>query len=321
MRYIQSKICDKIDVHAGTTKSYDLPINPVTMCEMKLTWTTATATPNLYDYIEEAMNVITKIDISYKGRTLYSASAENAAMLSRLISGAEPTLIYPNPANAAIRSLVIPICLSPYLFDPGWASPASKRGELQLQITCEAPSAQITSASYSIEAIELEAAEPAYYMQATPHAVVPVAEGEIDIDLPIGNDIIGIMIYANKIPDSTNELCSVGSLALLVDNREEYINHISWGSLRLMAQMRAPEMIANSPHYHKLMTIVEGNPTSQSYSGNIYSHHYGYIDLMPNGMEEYVLATTGHSRIHLAIECEDPTQISVWPIQRVVIPS
>jgi len=319
MRYIHSQICNDIDVVAGQTQSYDLPINPVSLILLTMRWTQDRTGPYSYSQIDGILSIISKIDVTYKGRTLFSASGQDAVMLSRLISGAEPVLHNAIDSDNAIRMCTIPIALAPYLYSPDWASPASKRGELQLQITCSTPPAIITLATYGVEVVELEGAEPKYYMQCTPHAVLPAATGMIDIDLPIGNDLCGIMLRAAKVPDATNDLCSITSAALLVDNREEYISYASWAALRTHAQMRAPEMVGNTRHQHALGDVVAGSWTTETVLAPSYTQHYGYIDLMPAGIEDYILSTAGHSRIHLAIDCGNTSQIIAYPILRCAL--
>jgi len=319
MRYIHSQICNDIAVTPGQTQSYDLPINPVTMILLTMRWMQNKTGPYSYNMIDAITRILSKIDVVYKGRTLYSASGQDAVMLSRMISGAEPVVHNAIDTNNAIRMCTIPIALAPYLYSPDWASPASKRGELQLQITCSMHPAEIVGATYSAEVVEIEGAEPKYYMQCTPHAVLPTATGAIDIDLPIGNDICGIMLRAAKVPDATNDHCSITSAALLVDNREEYLSFASWAALRTHAQMRAPEMVGNTRHQHALGDVLAGSWTTETILAPSYTQHYGYIDLMPAGIEDYILSTAGHSRVHLAINCGDTSPIIAYPIMRCAL--
>jgi hypothetical protein len=319
MRYIHSQICNNVTVTPGQTQSYDLPINPVSMILLTMRWQQAKTGPYSYNMIDNILSIISKIDVTYRGRTLYSASGQDAVMMSRIISGAEPVVHNATDADSTIRMCTIPIALSPYLYSPDWASPASKRGELQLQITCATPPEEITDATYSAEVVELEAAEPKYYMQCTPHAVLPQATGNVDIDLPIGQDLCGIMLRADKVPDDDNDQCSIRSAALLIDNREEYISYASWAALRTHAQMRAPEMLGNTRHQHAIGTTDQGDWTTETILSTSYTQHYGYIDLIPCGMEDYILHTAGHSRIHLAIDCGDTSQIVAYPILRCAL--
>jgi len=319
MKYIHSQLCNDITVTPGQTQSYDLPINPVSLILLTMRWVQDRTGPYSYSQIDSILSVISKIDVTYKGRTLYSASGQDAVMLTRLISGAEPVVHNAIDADNAIRMCTIPIALAPYLYSPDWASPASKRGELQLQITCAAPPAIIIGATYSAEVIEIEGAEPKYYMQCTPHAVLPAATGMIDIDLPIGQDLCGVMLRAAKVPDATNDHCSITSAALLVDNREEYISYASWAALRTHAQMRAPEMVGNTRHQHALGDVMTGAWTTETVLAPSYTQHYGYIDLMPAGIEDYILSTAGRSRVHIAIDCGDTSQIIAYPILRCAL--
>jgi len=289
------------------------------MVLLSLSWTETITAPGNYTMIDNALAVVAKIDITYKGRTIYSASGTDAVMLSRLLSGVEPVCQPAIAVNGINREVTLPIVLSPYPYDPDWASPASKRGELQLQITCATPPAEIVNPKYSVETIEIEDAQPKYYMQCTPHAVLPTATGMIDIDLPIGQDLCGVMLRAAKVPNATNDLCSITSAALLVDNREEYLSFASWAALRTHAQMRAPEMVGNTRHQHAMGDVVPGSPTTETIAIPSYTHHYGYIDLMPAGIEDYILSTAGHSRIHIAIDCGDTSQIIAYPILRCAL--
>jgi len=59
--------------------------------------------------------------------------------------------------------------------------------------------------------------------------------------------------------------------------------------------------------------------TTQSELPISYTQHYGYIDLMPAGIEDYILPTAGHSRVHLAIDCGDTSQIIAYPILRCAL--
>ncbi len=214
---------------AGEQVTYDLPVNPLSFIDLRLT-PVANAlgtSPVLTDILA----YITSVEVLWRGSSIVSVSLADLAALVGALTGE-----YPNQENqggvASQRSSVkvrIPFGRRRY-----WTQellPPVRRGELQLRLTYAATLTRAASLIEHIETVEIPDAAPSRFLKYTTFPKTPTATGDHDVDLPIGNPLIGALLFGTTVPVGATETTSIDALKLLVDNVEFFYSQTRWEEL------------------------------------------------------------------------------------------
>ncbi len=216
MEFIHSVVAQDEEVAEGGVSSYDLPVNPLSHILLTLRYNRTAAAAAALPLIANLLNVISKIEVLYKGSAVFAMSGYDCVAAGIYVVGFESWGV--NYGGIATEECSFTFCipLGRRLFDPRECFPRSTRGELILQITYAAAFTDITSVEEQIETVELPDASPEQYLRMTTLSATLNAAGENDIDLPIGNRISDIVLYGGEIPETTATLATLGYLQLLL---------------------------------------------------------------------------------------------------------
>lgn len=315
--YIRSVVAQEETITASAVATYDLPVNPLSFIQYVLRWQDGAAIGNTADAVADALSFISKVEVLFRGQAIFSMSLRDAAYMMRRLTGWSPSII--NLVDAATErhylSLIIPFGRIPY--DPAECFPASRRGELQLQITSAAAVGTVDSPAHIIETVELVDTNPKQFTKMTTISKTPAAAGEHDVDLPIGNAILGVGLFATTVPTGASTNRSLGEMRLLVDNIEQKIGKSNWEAFKQESDMRYPFIPTYDRHTHTqnaAADVVTGGPLW----GIIGNNQYAYIDFDPLGDGRYALQTRGRSRINFRINSEGVNDaIRVIPVELI----
>jgi len=313
--FIRSVLAQKEAITASTTVTYDLPVNPLSVIFLTFGWRDGAAIGNTASPVADLLSFISKVEVLFKGQAIISANgADLAAMTTRLLR--RPLAII-NLVNAATEEhwLTIPITFSRRMYDPEMAFPASKRGELQLQVTYTAAVGTVDSPIALIETVELLDVQPAGYLKYTTISKTPTAAGEHDVDLPIGNKILGVGFFATQVPTGVLASRDIDWFKLLVDNVETRYSKSNWESFWTEDQIHQGYDPAMQRHTHAQNDAADVVTGLQLY-GIIGPARYAFVDLDPLRDGSYILDTAGRSRVHLRINANTTfTAIRVMPVE------
>lgn len=313
--FIRSVLAQEESITASTIITYDLPVNPLSHILLTFRWQDGAAIGNTADPIADLLSFIDRIEILHRGAAIFSMNGADAYYISQWITGKAPQII--NLVDAATErhylTFLIPFGRMPFM--PDEAFPESRRGQLQLQLTYAAAVGTVDSPAVIIETIELPEATPTKFIKATTLSVTPAAAGEFDLDLPIGNPLLGILFFATTVPTGTSTNRSIGQVRLLIDNVETNYALSNWESFHAESMMRAPMMLPIDRHTHAQAANTDV-VTGMQLLGIIGRNRYAYLDFDPLKDDTYLLETAGKSRVHLRINSEGvTTAIRAMPIE------
>lgn len=310
------------DAPASTTRQpFDLPVNPLSMVYLRFQITNVDPTAlDLYSAIDDVITACTNVQITHKGESIVNASLRDivAAMAARhrLFPG-WGTLAN---ANNAVRSLVFPICLGRRPYDVASCFPATSRGNLKMAFTLGADGAGFDDINVSVEAVELLDAQPSEYLKLTTLSRDSVA-GQFDLDLPIGNEILGILLFDTGLGGSTDEVLSWGQLKLLKDNVEQYYvgNDFEVLAGLLNAQMKQLGMWVG--HQHQFNGAAAGVDESDDAGIAVSTglNGYAYLDFDPMRDGEFALQTEGAARVNLRGSGDEASAVRALPFEVVKV--
>lgn len=316
MEFIHSTMVQDAAVVAGSTVTYDLPVNPLSHILVTLPYIRTAAATNALPAIANTLNLITRMEVLYKGSAIFSMNGWDAVAAAMYLLGFESWGVNYSGVIAEEASFTWCIPLGRQLYNPRECFPRSTRGELQLQITFLTPFVDVTSTVLQVETVELPEATPSQFLRMTTLAATLPAAGEHDIDLPIGNDISDIVLWGAVHPVGAAKLASLTYLQILVDNQRRFYSHTNYETHHNMAgRLRTP------PGYwwgHSHFAAA-GVGISQNIASDHLLACYSHLpfDIFMDG--EFALKTAGKSDVTLRIgsDVAGATTVRVIPCEIV----
>lgn len=319
-RFLRSVLIQDETLTASSQRTDDLPVNPLSMILVTAKYANDTGTLTDYSAVEGLLAFVSKIEVLFQGSAIISGSLADLARLNALLIGRGPRQLNMLKTNNAVRAITVPILLGR---KPYWREecfPAVRRGELQLQTTTTSAQTGLDTPILQVETVELLDAQPTRYLKATTISKTPSATGEHDVDLPIGNKLIGALLFGTTIPASASFAASIGQAQLLVDNTEAYYSRTNWESLNGELSRRAICDANSNAHIHTSDVAAAytqfQNTDEQQLNDDFFSQH-AFLDLDPNMDGEYALDTQGKARVHLRITADAADAIRVVPLELV----
>jgi hypothetical protein len=316
--FIRSVVAQEEAIAASAVATYDLPVNPLSFIQYVLRWQDGAAVGNTADPIADALSFISKLEVLFRGQAIMSMSAADLWFMMTAITGWKASIM--NLVDAASErhylSLIIPFGRRPYA--PDEAFPASRRGELQLQVSSTAAVGTVDTPTHIIETVELVDAAPTRFLKCTTISKTPSAAGEHDVDLPIGNKILGVGLFATTVPTGVVTSRDIGVMRVLVDNVEQKISKSNWEAFQQEQTMRNGLDFMTNRHTHAQVANTD-LVTGGALLGILGMARYAYLDFDPTRDGMYTLETRGRSRVHMRIEAETTfLAIRALPLELIV---
>lgn len=296
MEYRRSVLVQDESVAAGSVKTYDLPVNPLSHIVFTLKGLNVTDEATL----AQILSRVTRIEVTRFGSSVFAMSAADLHKLDAILFGNMPILTNQVGTNGATRSVTLIIPFSRKMYDPNEGLPATTKGELKLQITLDSVETDINGIIYQIETVEMIGAQPKSFLKATTLSITPTAGIENDIDLPIGNKLAGLLLYSTTIPTGTSWTTTIDKVRLLINNVEKFLSSSNWESLH-------GDLINRLGHQEAYDASADDDDVK----------NYALVDFMPLKDDQYLVDTKGASRVVLKVTAGDANQIRVIPLEIV----
>lgn len=302
MEFLRSVLVQDEAVVVSTRASYDLPVNPLSHILLTLKGLNETSTMADHVLFAGLLAAITNIAVEFKGTSIFTGSAKDLAILYQRILGIPIGQCANVKTDEAVRMFTMTLPFGRRLFDPNECFPAVKRGDLRLIIDYAAAQTAFTDLYAQIETVELPGASPKQFLKATTITKTLQSGVGNDVDLPIGNPILGILLYGTTTPIGASYAATIDKVKCLVDNVEAYFSEANWETLHGEFRGRYPVNNQNDEHIHRgnFTTTVEGDTGFAQDIGAIHEK-YSYLDFDPTKDGAYALVTEGKSRVHLRI--------------------
>jgi hypothetical protein len=319
-RIIHSVLVQDVTPPTDGTYPYDLPINPLSHI-----WLTLKALNNGINTkatLPQLLSALEKIEVLFRGQAILSMNGLDLYALNTFMLGREPWQENVINTDNATRALTICIPLTRIPFSPHECFFATSKGELQLQLQIDIADIGYDGVIFQIETVELPDAKPTTFMKATSLTATPTVAGEMDVDLPIGNRLAGILMWGTTIPSGTSWTATIDQARLLVDNIEHMYAKTNWETLHGTGMLRAgpPNAWGEKFHMENLAGVYTQNADSatQEADDTDISNH-AYMDFSPLRDDQYIVDTKGKSRVNLRIVAGDTNPLRVIPIEIVQV--
>lgn len=308
-------------VASASITPFDLPVNPLSLILLRLQITNvAPAALDTYSAIDDAITQITGVRVLHKGEQIISGSLRDLMVLNAVYQGLKPGWGTLSNIDNAVRSFVFPLCLGRRAYDPDSCFPATSRGNLRFEMDAGADGAGYDDINFSVETVELIEATPREYVKYVRQARDSVI-GQFDAPLPIGNPLLGILLFDTGLGGSTDEVLSWGTIKLLKDNVEQYYPQSDYEVLAGMLQAQLKSMGTWPGHQHQFNGAAAGLDESDDAGLAVSTgmQGYAYLDFDPNRDLMYEMETEGAADVKIRGNGDEATAVRYYPIERVLV--
>lgn len=261
----------------ATGISMDLPVNPLSVVLFTIKMLNNTGTIGNYRSFLTVMDAITNLNISYRGASIIDGDLRDLAVLTALLTGWQPCQGNMNSADDDARFITVPILFGRTPYDPLECFPATRRGDLVLSFDTDIADTGYDGLITQIETIELLDAAPEQFVKQTTTTRILNAAGDFDIELPIGNDLLGVMMRCPTRPN-TAFTSSIGQVAMKVDNVEVVYSLTNWETLHGDLARRLPNWKYDSHVHHMAGHIHLINAAAGGEGAFSTTHTLGIVD-------------------------------------------
>ena len=324
-RFLRSIVSDFQPLTASADITpVDLPVNPLSqlVLTLALTKNVASQATNLGQLLRAIVQQITEVSVRHRGELIIQGTLQDLMVMNTILCGTPPSVGEIAQADNQVQFVSIPISFSRIPYWHGEAFPATNRGNLRFHMTAGAINALYDAASWSLEAIELIEDEPSSYLKYTTLTRTIAATGRQRIPLPIGNPLLGMLLYdPNDEIDSTMSY-AFGKVKLMKDNVEQYYAESNWESLRDNMTRRCPSYLHSFGHVHALAAADTVTGEEQVVVADTPPLQYGYLDFDPLKDGSYSLETRGAASLDLDMNADvaGSAVVRVIPVELIQVP-
>lgn len=298
MKQLRSVLVPDEAITAGAVSTYDLPINPLSHIIFTLKCLNVTDEATLTEILAR----VDKVAITRLGQTAFDISFDDLFALDCILFGKMPILANRVATDNATRYLTLILPFGRELYNPDECYPKTSKGEFKMQVTLDSTETACDGVIYQVETVELPGASPKQHLKVTTISDTPAATGEMDVDLPIGNDLAGLMIWGTTVPTGTAWTCTIDWIKLLLDNVENEIAKAFWESL-----------------HGSLLDRVGYIGDFGAAFGNDLIHKFGLLDFDPRGDSKFLVPTKGLSSCKVRVNAGDTNPLRILPIELVKV--
>jgi len=327
-RYLRAPIDVERAVTADATLQIDLPVNPLSAIKITLDSLDSAAVTAQRATGLNILEHLTNVDVQFKGSSIITGSGQDLALISALLGNGWPDADRTVDAASGRSRVTLTIPFSRRVYWAKEAFPATRRGEFRLILTVDDIFGTQDLQNLHIEGIELHDATPTQWLKYTTISKTPTATGDHEVDLPIGNPILGALLFGTTFPTGAAATASIRRLKLKLDNVEQYFNDTRWASLHSDLLFRLQGFASGMSHVHEenraaaYAANVQTNPANTGALGSVIDGvaQYAYLDFDPLTDDSYMLDTEGRGRVNLQINADVADAIRVLPIELIRIP-
>jgi hypothetical protein len=304
-RFLRSIVQDQVNIAAaGDIAPLDLPVNPLSFLVLtiwveKIAWL-AVSTGIV---LSQCFDAIGEVSVRHRGENIIQGRLRDLCMMAAALTGYIPHVA--NASGAAARtavSFLLPFSRMPYWHEE--AFPATSRGNLRFFMTVTDVSPGIgTATDFALEACELIEDTPSRFLKYTTLTRTPAATGRQRVPLPIGNDLLKILLFDPETEISGAEAFAWGKVKIMKDNVEQYYAESNAESLRFDLGRAIPSVRLGFGHAH-------GSAGGAEVSGqevlNLETppNQYHLLDFDPLNDGSYALDSRGASQLDIDVNVD-----------------
>lgn len=293
-----------------------LPTNPLSHILITLRALNNTVSLADYRFLISFLNFISNLEVQFKGHVIIGGNLRDLAILNAVLTGFRPVQSNALHTNDDTRAVTFMISFSRVPFWREEAFPGVRSGELSLSITSAGAQTGLDGVTIQVETVELLGVTPMRFLKYTTQQRTFGATGNNDLDLPIGNAILGILVFGTTVPTGASFNATAGAMRILVDNVESDYANINWETAHGELGRRITSLHDWVGHVHSFVDAAAGEAlTRQQQLSAQGMENYALLDFDPLKDGSYSLITEGKSRVQLRVNADVADLIRIVPVE------
>jgi hypothetical protein len=304
---------------------FDLPVNPLSCILLTVRALNDAAEPNNYAAYQGLLNMLTNVNVRYRGASIIDASLIDLAVLGAIIGRWQPRLGQQLSDDNFFRFVTVPILFGRRPYDPMQCFPATRRGDLILTLEADIAVVGLDGLVIQAETVELLDAKPRSFLKQTTTERLMTLGSTNHVDLPIGNRLLGLLLRASRIPAGAINNNSFGEVALEIDNVEVAYSRTNWETLAGELHRLVPEGFAQDEHSHRendAAAYAVDAQTAAAEVGTAPAGNYAYMDFDPLLDLAYSIDTRNAADVTLEVvaDAADASPSRIVIVEHVELP-
>lgn len=316
MKFLHTVSIQEQAIAADGVATFDLAVNPLSVVLLHLKPLNDTGTLSAFGPYLDICGCCNRISVLHNGVSVVSMNGRDAAALAYFRHGIVPTQATHAITNNDRRTVVLPILLGKMAFDPNSCFPATRRGELTLEIDFDIADTGYDGLRFAVETIELLGAKPKEFERSTQLGVTFGATGVNTVDLPIGNTVRGLLLFGTTGFTGASPAPTLGRVSTFLNNEQVGFGSTDFEVAHMLHTLWGRQPPAMSEHIHTENDT--GGPTDMPFNiGAGGWQNYCFLDFDPTKDDSFALKTQGASRFHLESDAEAAEAIRVITVEGV----
>jgi len=298
--------------------TYDLPVDPIS--HLVLTFKCLNAGVNTKATLAQILGAAKKISVIFRGAEIYSLSGADLFALNCIMLGKEMHQENVINTDNATRAITLILPFGRNLYDPNECFVATKRGELQLKVNVDIAATGYDGLTFLFEVVELPGATPANVIKVYTLTKIPAATGDMDVELPRGNKLLGLLLYGTTIHSGTSWTHTIDKVQLLLNNVRKYYCETKAEALHgsLMELTGTKNAFAEKFHMENTAsTYTQNADTATEEANNSDISNYNFLNFGIKMPADYIIDTAPLSEIKVRITAGDTNELRVLPVELV----
>jgi hypothetical protein len=297
----------------------DLPVNPLSLIII-----TIRALNNVVDVtrpIVDLLNMITDVGVMFRGADIIRGPLRDLAVLNGAVLGIAPHMQLGQDADDEVIAISVPISLGRKRLWEMECFPATKRGDLILEMTVDVAVNNFDGLVLQIETVELLDANPTKYLKYVRQTTEFGSTGEERVALPIGNPLVGILLTGDTVPTAAAVTATWNQLRLKADNVETRYSRANWDSLNGELNSRHPGWNNNiRDHAHRYNGAAAGfASTLEAIRVNEYGQDYALLDFWPGDQDTFLFETKGFGDVEIQRDSGTQDTGFFYPLELITV--
>ncbi len=295
--FLRTVLVQNRDETADRTFQEDLPVNPLS--HILITVRALTNGVDVDANLADILAMVPDLGVMFRGQDIIRGSLQDLAVLNAIVSGFPPYGYMQQDGDNEVLSVTVPISFSRVPYWLNEAFPATRRGDLVLEMTVDAAVGQVDGLNLQIETVELLDEQPERHLKYTSNSHTFTGTGQESVRLPIGNPLLGVLLFGTTIPSGTARTATWEQFRIKVDNVEAFYARTNWDTVHgeIARRLMGPDkFLAEHVHRYDGAAAAFANTLSQARGANVIES-YGYLDFDPLKDGSFILETAGRADV------------------------
>lgn len=305
------------DPSSDAVLNFDLAVNPLSVVLINVRPLTDTGTPANYTGWLDTLGALNRITIRLRGSAIFSMSGVDAAILAAMRHGCVPWMANPSLTNNDRICATLPIFMGRRAYDPLSCFPATRAGELTLELDVDVADTGYDDLQFTVETIELLGASPKEYERKVQLAKTFASTGINDVDLPVGNLIRGVLLFGTTAFTGAAPAPTWGRISSVADGVAIGYSSVDFEIAHGLQALLGVPLPAYSTHIH--VETDTGGPTQIPQEEGVIWGNHAYLNFDPLSDDALSIDTSKLSRFQLRSDAETANAVRLVPVERIAV--